>query len=154
LVLAVVIALAWLASGRLGVSYTARSFPQYQRTVGVWRGMIHITAERSLVVRYHHVEEGLSTFAVRDPGWEPWFKTEEYQMGPFRHRYLALPLWPLWLIVAAPTLWLWWLDRRRPPGSCPRCGYDLSGVPGGVCPECGDRRSDARGASADDTTRS
>ena len=26
--------------------------------------------------------------------------------------------------------------RRRPPGACPRCGYDLRATPG-RCPECG-----------------
>ena len=52
---------------------------------------------------------------------------------------VVLPMWCLWLAVAAPTAYLWCRDRRRfAPGLCQRCGYDLSGLPpGGACPECG-----------------
>jgi hypothetical protein len=27
--------------------------------------------------------------------------------------------------------------RRKPPGLCEKCGYDLTGNVSGVCPECG-----------------
>src|SRR5262245_47773573 len=50
---------------------------------------------------------------------------------------LLLPFWIPLLAIAAPTLWLWHRDRRRVPGACIRCGYDLTGTPGGICPECG-----------------
>jgi hypothetical protein len=47
--------------------------------------------------------------------------------------YLALP--PLWL--AAVKLFLWVNRRRkRQPGLCPECGYDLRATPA-RCPECG-----------------
>ena len=34
-----------------------------------------------------------------------------------------------------------WFLRPTPnrPGTCPRCGYDLTGIKGGPCPECGGR---------------
>ncbi len=47
------------------------------------------------------------------------------------------PIWVIFLLAAAPTLWLWWRDRRRAPGMCTHCGYDLRGVAHEVCPECG-----------------
>jgi hypothetical protein len=47
-------------------------------------------------------------------------------------------MWLLLLVAFAPTVILFWLDRRRPvPGKCPNCGYDLTGTVSGVCPECG-----------------
>ncbi len=51
---------------------------------------------------------------------------------------LNLPLWTLFLLVAAPTAFLWRLEPRRfPPGHCRKCGYDLRGNVSGRCPECG-----------------
>jgi hypothetical protein len=49
----------------------------------------------------------------------------------------AVPLWPLFLLSILCSAWLWRLDRKPKPGHCPRCGYDLAGIPSGACPECG-----------------
>lgn len=52
-------------------------------------------------------------------------------------QYWYLPLWcPLLLSVLA-TVWLFYRDRRRLPGYCTQCGYDLTGNVSGRCPECG-----------------
>jgi hypothetical protein len=49
--------------------------------------------------------------------------------------------WPLAaaviLFFAAPFLARLATRGLHPPGSCPRCGYDLRGSPPGPCPECG-----------------
>jgi hypothetical protein len=55
---------------------------------------------------------------------------------PVRIQELTIPLWMVWLLVLAPTLWLWWKGRVA-PGSCMCCAYDLAGNTTGTCPECG-----------------
>jgi len=50
----------------------------------------------------------------------------------------VLALWIPFLLVAIPTAYLWYRDRRRlPSGHCRKCGYNLTGNVSGVCPECG-----------------
>ena len=56
---------------------------------------------------------------------------------------VGLPLWLPLLLIAAPTGWLWYTDRRAKPWQCATCRYDLRGLnvrsESGptVCPECG-----------------
>ena len=51
---------------------------------------------------------------------------------------IRIPLWlPASVFALLPALWLSKRLRRRRPGRCPRCGYDLRATPG-RCPECGD----------------
>ena len=55
----------------------------------------------------------------------------------FTWSYATVPLWLPLLLIAAPTAWLWYTDRRPKPWQCPKCRYDLRGLDGAVCPECG-----------------
>ena len=54
-----------------------------------------------------------------------------------QHSTVVVP-WalPAMLLAAVPGSLLYRRLRRRPPGLCPRCGYDLRATPG-RCPECG-----------------
>ena len=68
------------------------------------------------------------------PVWMPYWKR-----GLSGTRSLVLPLWIPLLLIAMPTLYLWWVDRRIPPGHCSKCGYNLAGNVSGICPECGEK---------------
>jgi len=48
-----------------------------------------------------------------------------------------IPLWLPFVGIVVPTAYLFYRDRRHPPGHCQRCGYNLTGNESGVCPECG-----------------
>ena len=55
---------------------------------------------------------------------------------------VTTPLWAVALVCAIRPAWCaaaWYRSarRRRRPGCCTNCGYDLTGNVSGVCPECG-----------------
>ncbi len=53
-------------------------------------------------------------------------------------RCVFIPLWLPFLIVALPTTFMFYRDRKRiPPGHCSTCGYNLTGAEHERCPECG-----------------
>ena len=78
-------------------------------------------------------------FKIPTDRWTPFFGQAGH--GPGRERTVFVPLWIPLLLVAIPTAFLWWRDRRRriPPGHCRKCGYNLTGNVSGVCSECGEK---------------
>ena len=42
------------------------------------------------------------------------------------------------MLIAIPTVFLWWRDKPHKPGYCQNCGYNLTGNVSGRCPECGE----------------
>ncbi|GMU84538.1 MAG: hypothetical protein AMXMBFR47_44070 [Planctomycetota bacterium] len=63
---------------------------------------------------------------------------ELFDLSPY-FQEVSLPLWIPFAAIGAPTVWLWWRERRRMgPGCCGDCGYDLTGNVSGRCPECGE----------------
>ena len=96
----------------------------------------------------HWIADDPSTFSGEDEGWSIhnsgpqrlWWFAYRSSGGPNRlphYQNLFIPLWAPLLAIAIPTAWLWWRDRRHPPGHCRKCGYDLTGNVTGVCSECG-----------------
>ena len=63
------------------------------------------------------------------------------EFGRVKHEYLAVPIWFVVLVTAAPAApgvvaWVRRRRRRTASGLCPSCGYDLRATPD-RCPECG-----------------
>jgi hypothetical protein len=142
-VLCVLVAALWLASGWYAPGYT----------LYYGRGQRMLLVEFSSGILY-------AQHAVLNPAWLPrrvrrshwdlrWvgrypsFVTLQpvscrkacYVGGTYAD--VSVSIWLLWLLIALPTAYLWWRDRRFPSGHCKRCGYSLRGLPEPRCPECG-----------------
>ena len=74
-------------------------------------------------------------------GYERWSILNTTGWSTPRSEGVRFPLWPALVILAVPAVarLLAARARRRRPGTCPGCGYDLRASPCG-CPECGDGR--------------
>ncbi len=69
--------------------------------------------------------------------WFHWQRSSYPAPVGSKHTQLSIPLWAIVLLVGLPTAYLWRRDRRRAPGLCPNCNYDLRANTTGICPECG-----------------
>jgi len=75
-------------------------------------------------------------------GWRYWSERVGLRSAPHIETdgrvFVQVPVWMIWIVPAAITLWLWravW--KRREPGHCRSCNYSLTGNISGRCPECG-----------------
>ncbi len=131
LTLSLLILLTWGASLVFAWEYWRLS-PSHLITLDLDRGVLVTcwydadvpTSESSFAVRYEFSR----------PSWRL-----RFEQGINRFVYIGLPLWIPFLLAALPTAFLFWRDRRTPPGHCQECGYDLTGNTSGVCSECGER---------------
>lgn len=126
--LAVVTTAAWLASGWYGAAYG-------------WGG------RRALSIGAGWIEyDGPGTadaFGQAD-GWQCWSRTIGSQWRfDFLHvsnaaqTVVGVPLYPIPLLLGALGFTILHRTRPRPPYLCPKCKYDLRGLPPAApCPEC------------------
>ncbi len=69
--------------------------------------------------------------------WARWFHVWTVPIPYGTCTTVYIPIWFVAALTGLPTAWLWYRDRRRAPGLCIKCGYDLRGADHKVCPECG-----------------
>jgi hypothetical protein len=157
LTLAVLIAVAWLASGW----YWARIMWYRDGRGGavfLWSGCVwcRVMEGPPETTRLGVRAGGLAAMGRTHPTWDWRFSLDNRPPRPYvSWELVCVPLWALFLPAAASSAWLWRLDRRGPPNSCPHCRYDLSATPPSApCPECGreQQRPDARAVEAAERT--
>src|SRR5437899_651347 len=122
--------LVWFVSGWWGMNL---SWPTGNGTtwLTIVRGAFSGFARNpywSSGVEMHCWRVGASDYSGR---WTWWIS----KMRP--EVFIGLPLWMVWAGFLPVAGALWYLDPRRLPGHCPKCGYDLTGNTTGRCPECG-----------------
>lgn len=76
-------------------------------------------------------------------GWASWDPFDDYLWPWLRFfiLFVGTPVGLLLAFVAVPFEFALHGRRKRTPGTCPDCGYDLRASPG-ECPECGRRPAD------------
>jgi hypothetical protein len=130
-VVCVMIGAAWCVSIRAAFGYHGVLSSDYacRVTAGtLW--LMHLEPRRNPSQAY---------FQTHGPQVQWWPVWDSYYSPSWGAERLAIPLWMPFVLVAIPTAWLWWRDRRsRWVGHCAACGYDLAGLAAGSpCPECG-----------------
>jgi predicted RNA-binding Zn-ribbon protein involved in translation (DUF1610 family) len=115
---------AWVLSGEYEFGMNLGN-----RCIALEGGALGMTGTRSRPHIWSHQRLGMWAY------WVPVIRTQKTQV------VLILPLWCVVCALGMPAIGLWYADwqrrKRRRPGHCSRCGYDLTGNVSGRCPECG-----------------
>lgn len=148
----------WLASGRFGVTAVWATSPLQGWSAGIWCGSFivgHFDYSASplagtLLVALRSGVQWLSRPEFGVAYRLAWIPTLHY--GPSGPDLLAVPLWPIPLVLMVRPVLLWCAHLRRGPSArssaCEKCGYDMTGArPTSssviACPECGSQRRES-----------
>ena len=150
LTLCVLLFALWLASGWWGflVVRWARPFTASHTLIDLYieYGELACLMEvpPSLPDRTNEWHAGVLDLTT-SPLYDHWRWGVSLQDFSFTDGYVqfALPLWLPFLLIALPTGFLFYRDRKAKPGLCAVCHYDLRGLPETTmnCPECGTSRA-------------
>jgi hypothetical protein len=106
--------------------------------VAIYRVAAHITVAHLSEARTPVVEATALYWVDSGDRDYQWSGIRAYATHGVSCSPARLSLYWVLLVVTGLTAILWYRDRRRPAGRCPRCGYDLTGNVSGRCPECGE----------------
>ena len=100
------------------------------RNKAPWKTFGHETG-----INAYRINRTSSTYYLK---W--WPEVDLVQLPGFIFaNYISIPLWMPLTLIAVPTAYLWWRQRRRiRQGCCEVCGYDLRGSVSDRCSECGE----------------
>jgi hypothetical protein len=140
-ILMVMFVVVWIGSGYLliGCDYRWMS-PEGRSLLGLtlFKGVLSVSVYVGEVSRAERV--GIHWSFLRDASFDlfPWkWRYRHHTTKTFFDFPGLLPIF----LVAIPTALMWGThirDRRRKPGTCPKCGYEITGLMGKeACPECG-----------------
>lgn len=152
--LAVSVALVAVIVGSFFIGYRrVWATPKYERLVTIGAGSVGAAQvdrdpPRDVWLR-SIMPSGFRSTSGEHPYWWPYFSTTPGTDSWFA----AIPLWPLLLLVAAPTAWLFRIDSRAKAWQCSKCRYDLRGLDGDICPECGSAAKGLSKTAAGDAPR-
>jgi hypothetical protein len=127
----VLLAVAWIGSGKYGVGWASSSGAEF---VVRWGECCVNTGSSSLFGLSPGLSAGSSRFML--------FNEFVYERRGSGGVVVVFPLWPPALLALLPTAIAWRFDvvarRRERIGRCPKCNYDRAGIAADAkCPECG-----------------
>lgn len=143
-VLLLLLFVAWIGSAFLSLSWTGDiPYLPGRVTIGIGGGALAWTELTDQAVIKKYVPAGWD--ACWGPGLVNWrgpFMRATPTAGTNKIWEVGVPLWQPLLVLLPIVALAWHLDltalRRARAGHCPKCNYDLSGLPPGTpCPECG-----------------
>ncbi|MCC6908080.1 MAG: hypothetical protein IT430_09085 [Phycisphaerales bacterium] len=131
-VLTVLLLVVWVGSAW----WACTLFLPTSLLASVMSGQIYVEWREPVSVHWSQVQWVGPYRASTQFAW--WFARQTFSTpGGSITTSTSVPLWSLVCLSALPTTWIWYRDRRRAPGLCAKCGYDLRGADHAVCPECG-----------------
>jgi len=129
----VLILVAWGTTAHHCIHHSGRGW-----TAGLSEGVLILTVPADHFIPHICTKRPDFSVEVLEREWlcQTW-PSFSYETNPVR-RTVLIPLWLPFLIVALPTAFLFYRDRKRiPQGHCSTCGYNLTGAEHERCPECG-----------------
>lgn len=135
LISAILAVMGWIVSNRYEIAFYTHACGRDIR--------VHLDSQKLFVFIYDNPQKSNTYLSIRRLRVRSDIAVLLPQLSFGNRLQFATPIGILFLFFLIPTVFLFWLDRRRiPPHCCQSCGYDLTGNLSGVCPECGEKHGE------------